>query len=240
MRTLRADAGLGVGRGRRAVAAAALRLLEGGARRPAVGAARAARRAVVDLGADGGQRARPGGGAAVPRRGRRRPGPVPVRFGGHGQDAARLHGAERVVEFGRAVGGVRARADAALPAPAAPGGRGDGDVRPAGGGAAAGARRPGGGAGRGHGLHAADAADALRGAARRREADGVDLEQDARRGGRVHGGRPAGEPDRRALPGGGAGGAGLAAAGAGAGALAGARGGRRAGRGRVRTEGRTR
>ena len=71
-----------------------------------------------------------------------------------------------------------------------------GDVRPAGGGEAPGARRPGGRAGRGDGLHAADAPDALRGAARRGPADGVDVEQDAERGGRVHGGRPAVEPDR--------------------------------------------
>ena len=89
------------------------------------------------------------------------------------------------------------------PAPAALRGGGDGRrVQPADGGEAAGARRPRGGAGRGDRLHAADAADALRGTPRRRVPDHLDLEQDAGRGGRVHGGRPAGEPHRGPLPGG--------------------------------------
>ena len=90
-------------------------------------------------------------------------------------------------------------------------------------------------AGRGDGLHAADAADALRGAARRRAADGVDVEQDAERDRRVHGGRPALEPHRGPLPRGRARRAGLAAGGprgaAGGRARAGCGGGRGAGHG---------
>ena len=74
-------------------AVAALRLLDGGARRRALGAAGVPGRAVVDVAEHGRQPARARRGAGVSAGGRRRAGPVRVRPGGHGQDAAGVHGA---------------------------------------------------------------------------------------------------------------------------------------------------
>ena len=111
VRAVRADAGLGVGRGR-GRHAPALRLLDGNARRAALGAGGVPGRAVVDLAQEGRQPARAGRGAGVRASRRRGAGPVPLRARGHGQDAAGLYGAERGVEGRRAVGRVRAGADA--------------------------------------------------------------------------------------------------------------------------------
>ena len=116
VRAVRADAGLGVGRGRGRLAPAAVRLLDGGARRPSLGAAGVPGRAVVDVAQDDGQPARAGRGAGLRARRRRRAGPVPVRPGGDRQDAAGVHGGERGVAVRRAVHCVRPGADAALPA----------------------------------------------------------------------------------------------------------------------------
>ena len=63
---------------------------------------------MVDLAADGGEPSRAGGGASVPAWRRGQLGPAVVRSGGHGRDAAGVHGAERVVVVGGPVDGVRA------------------------------------------------------------------------------------------------------------------------------------
>ena len=69
VRTVRGDAGLGVGRGRGRRASAAVRLLDGGARDAALGAAGVPGRGVVELAEDTGQPARAGRRAAVRRPG---------------------------------------------------------------------------------------------------------------------------------------------------------------------------
>ena len=74
---------------------------------------------MVDLAANGGEPGRASGGASAPARRRGQLGPAAVRPGGHGQDAAGVHGAERVVAVEEAVDGVRAGAAAAPPASAA-------------------------------------------------------------------------------------------------------------------------